>query len=110
MPYMYCRLVPNKTTVLVEAALGKARDKDTSVTAWDVSTYSANTHLLISVFSICSGVCARHTVMQQGCRYASMLVRSVQAVVLASLGSQHPQKAVEQEASPVWSLLALFLL
>ena len=76
MQYMCCRLVPNKTTVLVEAALGKACDKDTSVTAWDVSTYSADTHLLISVFSICSGVCAVHTVMQQGYRYVSMLVRS----------------------------------
>ena len=107
---MYCRTVPNKTTVLVEAALGKARDKDTSVTAWDVSTYNADTHLLISVFSVRSGVCAAHTVMQQGSRYASMLVRSVQALVFPSLGTQHPQKGAAQEASPGWSLLALFLL
>lgn len=69
---MYCRIVPNKTTVLVEAALGKACDKDTSVTAWDVS--NADTHLLISVFSVCHGVCAVHTVMQQGSRYASILL------------------------------------
>lgn len=75
---MYCRIVPNKATVLVEAALGKACDKDTSVTAWDIS--NADTHLLISVFSVHSGVCAMHTVMQQGSRYASMLVRSMQAV------------------------------
>lgn len=105
---MSCRTVPNKTTVLVEAALGKARDKDTSVTAWDVS--NPDTHLLISVLSVHSGVCAAHTVMQQGSRYASMLVRSVQAVVFPSLDSQHPQKGAEQEASPGWSLLALFLL
>lgn len=105
---MYCRIVHNKTTVLVEAALGKARDKDISVTAWDVSTYNADTRLFLS--SASAVVSVQCTVMQQGSRYASMLVRSPQAVVFASLGSQHPQKGAEQEASPGWSLLALLLL
>lgn len=61
MQYMYCRLVPNKTTVLVEAALGKARDKDTSVTAWDVSTYSADTHLLICLQHLQWCLCQAHS-------------------------------------------------
>lgn len=61
---MSCRTVPNKTTVLVEAALGKARDKDTSVTAWDVS--NADTHLYLS--SVSTVVSVLHT---QSCSKAA---------------------------------------